>query len=181
MSHKLVIHNSVLNNLEYIKICEDDCIIYDYDIIEICLKYLINESYQWELLSCFIADLSDDIDISNIVIINEKYKLLKINKWCSSVFNIYHKSAYKYFIEYDHKKANDYDKDETGNLLWTFDRFLKFKDIWVIYPFPVSIMNIKSECWITETFNGDNYNQYMELTQNTINLIENKLKQLNYK
>jgi hypothetical protein len=104
MSHKLIVHNALLQNLNYIKICEDDCIINDLPIIETCLKHLIDNNYKWELLSCFIANLPNDVVISEKITINDKYKLLKINKWCSTVFNIYDKSAFKYFIDYDHNK-----------------------------------------------------------------------------
>lgn len=175
LSHKLLIQNANKKNSEYIKICEDDCIINNAGIINTALKTLKNSKKNFELLSCYMSHITDNVIIEDIIKLDNNYNLLKINEWTSTVFNIYHKNAYKYFLNYDHKKANNHEKDETGNLLWTIDRYLKFKHIWVIYPFPVEITDTVSEIWKSEIFDGDNYNGYMDLRNKSLKVLKNKM------
>jgi len=122
-----------------------------------------------------MSHITDKVIIEDIIELNENYKLLNINEWTSTVFNIYHKDTYKYFLNYDEKKANDYEKDETGNLLWTIDRYLKFKHIWVIYPFPVCITDEISEIWKSTIFDGNNYSDYIDLKNKSLQILKNKV------
>ena len=173
LSHATLIENANKNNLENIRICEDDCKIIYYDIIELGLKTLKEQKKEFELLSCFIVDLPEDIIIENIIELDNDYKLLKINKWCSTVYNIYNKNAYKYFFEYDYKKAYENFTKFGISELWTIDRFIKFKEIWLIYPYPVTIINVPSEIWYE---NKNIYENYMELHRKTIKILEEKIK-----
>jgi GR25 family glycosyltransferase involved in LPS biosynthesis len=179
LSHKLLVKNADRNKLEYVKICEDDCIISDENIINMALETLKNSKKPFELLSCFMSNVTDDVIIEDIINLNGNYKLLKINEWTSTVFNIYHKNSYKYFLNYDEKKANDKEKDKDGNLIWTIDRFLKFKHIWVIYPYPIRIIDEISEIWKSSIFNGDNYNDYVELKDKSLCNLKKKLDDFN--
>ena len=43
-----------------------------------------------------MSHITDKVIIEDIIELNENYKLLKINEWTSTVFNIYHKDTYKY-------------------------------------------------------------------------------------
>jgi GR25 family glycosyltransferase involved in LPS biosynthesis len=175
ISHKSIIMNAMSKNLNHIKICEDDCIILNEKIINKSLEHLINNNIPFELLSCFIVNLTENVKIYDKIILDENYCLLKINEWTSTVCNIYHKNAYKYFDTYDYKNANDNDKDKNGNLIWTIDRFLQFKDIWVIYPYPVEISNEISEIWKSKIYNGDNSNDYNIMKDNSLRILKEKL------
>jgi GR25 family glycosyltransferase involved in LPS biosynthesis len=172
-----VIQNAKRMNLEYIKICEDDCKIINMDIIDYALNVLIDSKKHFELLSCFIVTFEGEVIIEDIIILNENYKLIKINKWCSTVFNIYHKNAYKYFDNYDYKKikkeisfASKNEKDIISK--YSIDRFLNFNSIWVIFPYPVDIMEEKSEIWDDK----DVFIRYQRQKKETSNIIDQKIK-----
>ncbi len=178
ISYKTIINNAKNNNLQYCKICEDDSIILNNNVILQGLNILNNKCLEWEMMSCFIVDVSVNTVIYDVIDIDKDYKLLKINKWTSTVYNIYNKSSYKYFENYDHTKANSYEKDETENFKWTIDRYLNFQHIWVIFPYPVDINNEFSTIWKSNNadIDGiDNYNSYINSKINSLNTLKNKL------
>ena len=48
-------------NLEYIKICEDDCKIINMGIIDYALNVLIDSKKHFELLSCFVVTFEGEV------------------------------------------------------------------------------------------------------------------------
>jgi GR25 family glycosyltransferase involved in LPS biosynthesis len=173
LSNKLLIYNAIKQNLNYIQICEDDVIINDYDIILKSINYL-NKHRKWNLLSCFNVNIDDSYKIYEIIHLSNKYKLLKVNKWCSTVFNIYNSNCFDNIMNYDEKKINLNDFDENGNLMWTIDRKIKFKEIYLIYPYPVDIININSEIW-----NNDVYYNYIQMKNKGYKLLDSIIKNSN--
>jgi hypothetical protein len=73
-SYKMIISNASRLNLDYIKICEDDCKINNYEIIEKSIQYLISNNLEWDLLSCFIVDLNENLEIYEQIELSDKYK-----------------------------------------------------------------------------------------------------------
>jgi GR25 family glycosyltransferase involved in LPS biosynthesis len=180
LSYKMIISIASRLNLDFVKICEDDCKINNYEIIDKAIEYLTSNNLDWELLSCFIVDINDNLEIYEQVDLDEKYKLLKINQWTSMVCNIYSKSSYKYFETY---LKNNLNKNLNKNdvLSNTIDRSLQFKDIWLIYPFPIELIDSKSEIWFDPKNNGNNTNEYKNIMKKSCKIIENtKLKYEKY-
>lgn len=173
LSYNMIISNASRLNLDYVKICEDDCKINDYDIINEAIEHLMTSGLSWDLLSCFIVDLNDGLQIYEQIELDSQYKLLKINQWSSMVCNIYYKSSYRYFNEYLNNKIDK--KDVFSN---TIDRSLKFKDIWVIYPYPVELINSKSELWNDPKNNGYNINEYNKMKEKSCKIINNVLNNI---
>ena len=173
LSYKMIINNASRLKLEYIKICEDDCKINNFNIIDKAINYLQKNNIIWELLSCFIVDINSDLEIYEQIELDSNYKLLKINQWTSTVCNVYSKLSFNYFDNYLKKKIN---KNEI--LSNTIDRNLLFKDIWVIYPYPIELINSKSEIWLNPQDNGYNYNNYIKLLKKSNNIINNKLNNI---
>lgn len=171
LSNKLIIKNAIDKNLNYVQICEDDVIVNDYDIIKYSIQYL-NKYEKWNLLSCFNVNIDESYVITKIINLDDKYKLLKLNKWCSTVFNIYHNSSYLNFLKYDENNINLNEYDENGNLKNTIDRAIQFDDIYIIYPYPVEIINVESDIWK----NGDIYENYLKMLKNSIDIIERLLQ-----
>lgn len=171
LSYKMILSNASKLNFDYIKICEDDCKINNIDIINKAIEHLITSGLSWDLLSCFIVDLNDGLEIYEQIELDSEYKLLKINQWSSMVCNIYSKSSYGYFNEYLNNKIDK--KDVFSN---TIDRSLKFKDIWVIYPYPVELINSKSELWNDPKNNGYNIDEYNKMKEKSCKIIDNKIK-----
>lgn len=177
ITHNSIIQNAKRMNLEYIKICEDDCKINNMNIINYALNILIDSKKNFELLSCFIVTFDDEVVIEDIIKLNQHYKLIKINTWNSTVFNIYHKNAYKYFDNYDYRKIKKelcfQSKNEKNMILkYSIDKFLDFKHIWVIFPYPVDIMNEDSQIWDDKNV----FNRYQTQKKKTLNIIYNKIQ-----
>jgi hypothetical protein len=170
LSNKMIINNAINQNLNYVQICEDDVVINDYSIIVKSIDYL-NKNKKWNMLSCFNVDVNEEYKIKEIIQLDNKYKLLKLNNWCSTVFNIYNKNCFNDFMEYDENKVNLTDFDVNGNLVWTIDRKLKFDDIYLIYPYPVDIVNVKSEIW------DDNnaYKNYINMKKKSYKILDSKI------
>ena len=171
LSNKMIINNAIKQNIDYVHICEDDVIINDYNIIEKSIKYL-QKNEKWELLSCFVVNIDKTYKIEKIIKLNEKYKLIKINKWCSTVYNVYNKDSYSKFMEYKENEIIENEFDENGNLKWTIDRKIKFNDIYLIYPYPVDIINVKSEIWEIDNI----YEKYIEMKKKSYDLLEKMCK-----
>jgi GR25 family glycosyltransferase involved in LPS biosynthesis len=173
LSNKMIIHNAICQNLNYVQICEDDVIIKDYSIIVKSINFL-NKYKKWNLLSSFVVNIEDDYVVEEVIQITEKYKLLKINNWCSTVFNIYNKNCFDVFMKYEEDKINLNEFDKDGNLIWTIDRKIKFKDIYLIYPYPVDIENVKSEIWNNE----NSYEDYISMKNKSYDKIRKMITTL---
>lgn len=169
LSYKMIVSNASRLNLNYVKICEDDCKINNHGIIQKSIDYLRNNNLEWELLSCFIVDVDDDFKIYERIELDNNYKLLKINKWTSMVCNVYSKDSYGFFKNYH---VNENELNEKNIFSNTIDRKLDFENVWVIYPFPVELLNSKSEIWD----NNNNYLEYDKLLKKSCKIIENNIK-----
>ena len=176
LSYKMIIENASRLKLNHVKICEDDCEFIDYNIIDVGLNYLIAHGFDWDILSCFMVDVNKDLKIYECVELDSKYKLLKINQWTSMVCGIYSSSSYPYFKSYtiDSKIQQ---KDILSN---TIDRKLKFKDIWVIYPFPVELLNSRTEIWYNDKNKGFNNEEYSKMLEGTNEIMNKFIEQYMY-
>lgn len=110
LSYKFMMKRAADLKLPQVTICEDDVLFYEnfaqrYQNIHIALS---TTSVQWNIFSGLIADLSEKVEIShsNIQVNNEK--LYSLTQLVSTVFNVYHHSAYNKISEWDyHKRTTD--------------------------------------------------------------------------
>ena len=119
-----------------------------------------------------MVDITDNFEIKKKIQLDEKYCLLNINEWTSTVCNVYHQNAFKYFENYDVENIKIEEEDDNGNLKFTTDRFIKFNDIWLIYPFPCSIHEEQSSIW---TNVKNIYNIYKKMEKETCVKINKKI------
>lgn len=174
LTYKTILYNVSKTNLLCCKICEDDCIIYNHNIINTALNFLLKNNIMFNILSTFMVDITDNIEILKVINLNNKYKLLKVTEWTSTVYNIYHKSAYNYLKMYDNIQELDLNKVDKNNYpFYSIDRCVNFEHIWLIYPFPVDLINVNSDIW------NINNNTYQIMKQQSLNNIAKKLQIIN--
>ena len=166
MSYKLMIKLAKQQGLECVTICEDDIeFLDDFEQKFFDMKnYIKNLTQPWDVFSGFMSDISDDIDIKEIITFSNQ-KLLLINRMISMVFNCYNHSIYDTIISWDETNLN-------VNLN-TIDRFLEQKKQFIIFlsfPFLVDHKDdLQSTIW------GFSNAKYNDLINKSIHLLQTKI------
>lgn len=166
MSYKLMIKLAKQKNLDSITICEDDVKFLDnFDQNFNCIKnYIQNSEESWDIFSGFMSDISDDIEIKEIVSFYNQ-ELLRVDKMISMACNCYNNSVYDDIISW-----NESNIDVNSN---TIDRFLEQKECLIIYlAFPFLVDHneeLKSTVW---RFSNSKYNY---LINKSVQLLNKKI------
>ena len=163
MSYRQIIYNAHIQNMNYITICEDDCLFHssfksNYEII---INYLQQHMNEWDIVVGLVAAYNNALHptISNIIQLENGILLVEVSKFVSGVCNIYNKSSYESFLNWD--STNNSKRN-------MFDRYLCDKcnlKVLVCFPFIVNcIADSKSTQW------GDKSNQalYSRMIQKSI-------------
>lgn len=166
MSYKLMAKLAKQQNLENITISEDDVEFLDnfeqkfYNI----KNHIVNLKKPWDVFSGFMSDISDDIEIKEIITFHNQ-ELLLVNKMISMVFNLYNNSIYDTIISWDENNRN-------VNIN-TIDRFLEQKNNFIIYlSFPF-LVDHKEE--LQSTIWGFTNTKYNDLIKKSIQLLRTKI------
>ena len=118
LSFKTMLNYAFDRDLDFVIICEDDVkFLPGFETrLDNILKYLMQNSTEWDLFSGLIADLNPDTNIMKIIEENSE-QFVYIDKMVSTVFVIYNKSSFKKFLNWD-----DTYQDENMN---TIDRYIE--------------------------------------------------------
>lgn len=168
LSYKTLIYNAKRCNLNKITICEDDCMFKeDFNEKFNIINSFLNKDNNWDIFVGVMAEVPDNAIIKNVY----RYKnviFLELNKMMSAVFNIYNKSSFDTIINWN---ENDLNFDDN-----TIDQYLKRMDLKIIttYPFEFSCTNTDSTLWGSNLFD-----HYEKMFQNSLNILENKIKNMN--
>jgi len=141
MSYKFAINSAKTSGLDQVTICEDDALFpptfeRDYGIIR---EYLSSLD-RWDIFVGLIADFDESTKIQKV----ENYKGLEfvtIDKFTSTVFNIYRASSYDYILSWDERDQN--------MLTNTIDRHLQKKNLTIVTtnPYFLKHMELGSTLW----------------------------------
>ena len=77
MSHKLLIQNAQRSELEIARTCEDDCIVHSEAVINEALGRLVHSGEKFELLSCFMSEVREDVVIKDVIPLEGGYNDFK--------------------------------------------------------------------------------------------------------
>lgn len=163
MSYKFIFKKLIELTFDYVIICEDD-VWFPVDFktrFDTVQEYLANK--KWDVFSGLMADINDSYYVKNKAICDGEI-IAKLNKMVSMVFNVYNKSVFELFSNYDTE-----DRDRKTN---TIDKYIQRKEIEVfcMWPFLVSQnSDLDSTLWCGK--NSDLYDERIVKSQN-------KLKQL---
>ena len=161
LSYKYMFRKLRDQGAEYAIICEDDVTFPNefhgrFDNLQQHLSTLP----KWDMVSGFMADISDDVTVSRVDRVNGDI-FLSIDKMVSTVFNIYNQKAIFIGSEWDDKNH------DTSN---TIDRYFEAfsMDVILDYPFLVGHNeDLQSILW-----DKNNAELYDEMTKKTIEKIE---------
>jgi len=141
MSYKFAINSAKMSGLDQVTICEDDALFpstfeRDYRIIREYLSTLD----KWDIFVGLIADFDNSTEIYNV----ENYKGLEfvtIDKFTSTVFNIYNASSFDHILSWDERNLN--------LLTNTVDRYLQSRNLTVVTtnPYFLKHMELGSTLW----------------------------------
>lgn len=141
MSYKFAINSAKLSGLQQVTICEDDAefppsFAGDYKIIREYLSTLDT----WDIFVGLIADFDNSTRILNV----ETFKgieFVTIDKFTSTVFNIYRNSSFDHILSWD-----EHNMDVDTN---TIDRYLQTKNLTIITtsPYIFKHMELGSTLW----------------------------------
>ncbi len=164
LSYKTLIDNAIVNNLNTITICEDDCLFTEYykknmPIIKEFLQYLDND---WDIFVGAVADFIDETNISKVWVY-KNVTFIQIDRFTSMVYNIYNKSSFEHISKWDYTNTDVHNN--------TIDRYLSLKKLRIIVPVPF----IVKCCYTLSTLWGISSN-YDNLFQESLNKINNRLK-----
>lgn len=166
MSYKLMAKLAKQQKLENITISEDDVeFLDDFEQKFHSIKnHIINSKKPWDVFSGFMSDISNDIEIKEIIAFHNQ-ELLLVNKMISTVFNLYNNSIYDTIISWDENNRNvDIN---------TIDRFLEQKNNFIIYlSFPF-LVDHKEE--LQSTIWGFTNTKYNDLIEKSIQLLRTKI------
>jgi len=160
MSYKVLINNFKNSNKNNITICEDDCKLPENfnDIYNKIIKYLEKQNY--DIFVGVIADFDKNTKISKIEEV-DGIMYIHINKFTSTVFNIYSRNICDTIIKWDHNNM-----DIINN---TIDRYLQNIDLKIIttYPYYFDCINVQSTLW--------NVTFYDKMFFNSLKLLKQKI------
>jgi hypothetical protein len=160
-------YNAKRCNLDNITVCEDDCRFpNDFNEKYKIIKEFLN-TIKWDIFVGVIADLSPDVKITNIYEY-KNIKFIELSYITSTVFNIYNKSVYNKFLEWN---INDNNKNKN-----TIDRYINNKNLIFIttYPFYFDCVNVNSTI-----FGRNLYNEYNRMFQKSLNILNEKINKFN--
>jgi hypothetical protein len=182
MSYYTLIYNCKRQQLDSITIFEDDTLFKDnfnitYEITKKFLQYV-----KWDIFNGYCCLIENQSDILEYYIY-EGVAFIKIKKMVGTVFNIYNRSIYDNFLEYDYIGANNNNNNYNTN--YQIDRVINKKDIniFICYPNLVDILPIMSSIDLhnRETINLPNLFEYdwYKKEENKTNAILEKFIQNN--
>jgi len=168
LSYVNLMYNAKRCNLDNITVCEDDCRFpNDFNEKYKIIKEFLN-TIKWDIFVGVIADLSPDVKITNIYEY-KNIKFIELSYITSTVFNIYNKSVYNIFLEWNIYNDNDKYKN-------TIDRYINNKNLIFIttYPFYFDCIDVNSTIW-----NKNLYNEYNRMFQKSLNILNEKINKFN--
>lgn len=167
LSYKYIMSYAQKLELNRITICEDDVFFPENFNIQISkIEYYLNKSYEkWDVFCGLIADLHDDVEISNVEYIDD-ICYVHINRMTSMVFNIYNKSIFPLFSKWNYL---DHSEDNT------IDRYLeKNSNLKVITTLPFLVHHRSEET--KSTLWGTNNSIYDDLIDKSEKKLTEKVK-----
>lgn len=124
MSYKFAINTAKMSGLEQVTICEDDALFpltFERDC-SIIREYL-STLKKWDIFVCLISDFDCSTKIINVD--NFKgFEFVTINKFTSTVFNIYSAILYDRILSWDERKLN--------LLINTVDKYLQSSSLTIL-------------------------------------------------
>ena len=161
-SYQHLIYNAKINNLDYITICEDDCLFkpkFELHYNKI-LQYLNKNQPDWCIFAGLITQGVTAFKpiVKNIHKLSNDFYLVEIESFVSMVFNIYNKNSYDTIINWDKSRSID------GYC------FPKFKGkIYTCYPYLVNCID-ESYSTISTSTVTNNYQFSNHIKQSERNL-----------
>jgi len=165
MSYYTLIKNARRCQLKRITICEDDCAFkFDCcDKISLIHKFLDKIEGQWDIFVGCVAALPESTTFTKKYTYKGKC-FLEVNKFHSTVFNIYNKSCFDIVCEW-----NPENRRQNFNMI---DTYLKHRNLRIIIPYPFEF-----ECLDVESaIHGKNlFDEYARLFERSHCLISSKM------
>jgi len=168
MSYKYLCQRAMAQGLDYLIVVEDDVVFterYEKDL-KVVLSYLSWTRNPWHVFSGFIANLSDNVEVSDVVSYGG-IDFVHINRLTSTVFNIYHKSVFSQLSKWDEQNYHFYTN--------TIDRFLgNWKKLRVVTTLPFLVghkEDVDSSIW------GFNNKRYIPMVEQTLQRLSGLVKE----